>query len=286
MLGRIFTSFQMEVVSADSMQVYRGMDIGTAKPSPQLQALIPHHLIDILEADHEFNAGDFVRLADAAVKDIASRGRLPVVSGGTGFYLKNFIQGLPSAPPSDAGIRAQIKAEFRMGGVGPLIRELSVYDTVSADRIHPNDSYRLIRALEVLRLTGKPLSSFSTPEKVRKDFDFLLIGLERPRNELYARINARCMQMFKDGLPEEVRGLLKKYGPDAPGMRAIGYREFFQNGQFRTDLEEVEMLVARNSRHYAKRQMTFFSTIPGVVQFNADDTEGIKHILIEKWGCS
>ncbi|MDR0784960.1 MAG: tRNA (adenosine(37)-N6)-dimethylallyltransferase MiaA [Treponema sp.] len=281
-LGRIFTSFQVEVVSADSMQVYRGMDIGTAKPSPQLQALIPHHLIDILEPDKEFNAGDFVHLADAAVRDIASRGKLPVVSGGTGFYLKNFTQGLPTTPPSDADVRAQLKAELQRGGIEPLIRELADRDAVSAERIHLNDSYRLIRALEVLRLTGKPLSSFAISEKTRKGFDFLLIELERPRDELYKRIDARCAQMFKDGLAEEVHGLFKKYGPDAPGMKAIGYREFLQNGQFRTDFGEIQALVARNSRRYAKRQITFFATLPGVTRFNADDAEGINRALIQK----
>ncbi|MDR1127137.1 MAG: tRNA (adenosine(37)-N6)-dimethylallyltransferase MiaA [Treponema sp.] len=271
-IRQVFTSSQAEVVSADSMQVYRGMDIGTAKPSPRLQALIPHHLIDILEPDQEFNVGDFVRLADAAVKDIWSRGKLPVVSGGTGFYLKNFIQGLPLTPPSDADIRAQLKAELQASGVEPLIRELGSRDAVSAGRIHPNDSYRLLRALEVLRLTNKPLSSFSMPKKIRDDFDFLLIDLERPRDELYARIDERCAQMFKDGLAEEVHGLFGKYGADVPGMRAIGYREFFQNGQFRSDFGEVEALIARNSRRYAKRQITFFASIPGVTRLNADDT--------------
>jgi tRNA dimethylallyltransferase len=265
------------------MQVYRGMDIGTAKPSPQLRALVPHHLIDILDPDREFNVGDFVHLADAAVRDIGSRGKLPVVSGGTGFYLKNFIQGLPPTPPSDADIRTQLKTELRAVGVEPLIRELVDCDAVSAGRIHPNDTYRLLRALEVFRLSGKPLSSFSVTEDVREAFDFLLIGLERPREELYARIDTRCAQMFKDGLAEEVRSLFKKYGSDAPGMRAIGYKEFFQNGQFRTDFGEIESLIARNSRRYAKRQITFFASLPGVIRLNADDADGINRILTEKW---
>ncbi|GHV09628.1 hypothetical protein FACS189485_22390 [Spirochaetia bacterium] len=147
-----------EIVSADSMQVYRGMDIGTAKPSPAERARIPHHLIDIRSPDEQFHAGDFVRLADLCCAEIAGRGALPVVSGGTGFYLKNFILGLPAAPPSDAGIRDALKEELQNRGAPALMEELARCDPVSAHRIHINDEYRILRALEVFRLSGKETS--------------------------------------------------------------------------------------------------------------------------------
>jgi tRNA dimethylallyltransferase len=273
-----------EVVSADSMQVYRGMDIGTAKPSPACRALLPHHLIDIRNPDEQFNAGEFVRLAAGAIRDIAGRGKLPVVSGGTGFYLLNLVLGLPEAPPSDPGIRETLRRELRDRGAAALAEELAVCDPLSAGRIHINDEYRLLRALEVFRLSGRPLSSFSrqgadprkeTPEGNR--FRFLLICLERPREEVYRRIGERCARMFREGLPGEVRRLWEAgYGPAAPGMRAIGYREFFVpagDGSFRLseDPAGVEVLVARNSRRYAKRQLTYFASIPGLVRIGAAD---------------
>jgi tRNA dimethylallyltransferase len=270
-----------EVVSADSMQVYRGMDIGTAKPSSEACSRLPHHLIDIRNPDEQFNAGDFVRLADAACVDIARRGRLPVVSGGTGFYLKNFILGLSEAPPQNPEIRARLKQELREQGAAALMDELARGDPVSAGRIHINDTYRLLRALEVLRLCGRPLSSFQGAggSGGRPQYRFLIIGLSRPREELYRRIDQRCAAMFREGLPAEVRGLYEAgYTPLSPGLRAIGYREFFvedEPGAYRitTDLAGVEILVARNSRRYAKRQTTFFASIPGVSWITPADNE-------------
>jgi tRNA dimethylallyltransferase len=266
------------------MQVYRGMDIGTAKPSPEEQARIPHHLIDIRNPDEQFNAGDFVHLADQCCARIAARGLLPVVSGGTGFYLKNFILGLPDAPPSDPGIRAALKGELRLRGAAALMEELVRVDPESGGRVHINDTYRLLRALEVFRLTGRPLSSYAAPGlgSVRGEsgqggilgrggrYRFLVIGLEWDRAELYRRIDLRCAEMFRAGLPAELARLTGQgYGPGDPGLRAIGYREFFVEespGNYRL-IEEgtapVEALVAQNSRRYAKRQITYFASIPG-----------------------
>jgi tRNA dimethylallyltransferase len=267
-----------EIISADSMQVYRGMDIGTAKPSAEEKAKLPHHLIDIRNPDEQFNAGDFVRLAGEAIIDIAQRGAFPVVCGGTGFYLKNLIMGLPSAPPSDEAIRTALKQELREKGAAVLMEELARFDPVSAEKIHLNDEYRLLRALEVLRLSGQPLSSFGAngaeaqgpaeEESFRSRCRFLVIGLSRPREELYRRINARCAAMFERGLPDEVRKLYEAgYTPRDPGLRAIGYREFFvedgTSGAYRLsgDIAGVEALVAQNSRRYAKRQVTFFASM-------------------------
>jgi tRNA dimethylallyltransferase len=263
-----------EVISADSMQVYRGMDIGTAKPSPEEQARIRHHLIDIRNPGEQFNAGEFVRLASLAAEEAAGRGCLPVISGGAGFYLKNLVLGLPASPPSDAAVRSRIKEELRLKGPAALMEELAACDPESAGRIHINDEYRLTRALEVCRLSGRPLSSFSANAAGNGAGSFLILGLRRPREELYRRIDRRCEAMFRTGLPEEVRGLFRAgYTPADPGLRAIGYREFFVEdppGQsppayrLSEDLAGVEALVARNSRRYAKRQITFFASIPDV----------------------
>ena len=255
------------------MQVYRGLDIGSAKPSAAVRAVLPHHLIDICSPDEQFNVGDFVRLADQACADIAGRGGLPVVSGGAGFYLRNFVLGLPDAPPSDPVVRAALEAEFLERGAQALMEELAACDPVSAARIHPHDSYRLRRALEVFRSSGRPLSSFASSGAAsgnRPRRPFLILGLERPKEETRRRIDERCALMFRQGLPDEVRRLHEAgYGPGDPGMRAIGYREFFREespGQWRldTDTERVQALVARNSRRYAKRQSTFFASIPRV----------------------
>ena len=265
------TGYKAEVVSADSMQVYRGLDIGTAKPQAQLRSVLPHHLIDILNPHEQFNAGQFMRRADMACADIHKRGLLPVVSGGAGFYLKNFIQGLPESPPSDPAVRERLAAELRAGGSEPLLAELREADPESAARIHANDNYRLLRALEVIRLTGHALSDcVANGESRRAKYRFLLVGLEWERDILYRRIERRCLSMFAGGLAEEVRGLFDRgYTPHDPGLKAIGYKEFFVEDydggwRFSTDLAGVQALVARHSRQYAKRQITWFKKVPGV----------------------
>lgn len=268
---------EAEIVSADSMQVYRGMDIGTAKPSSALRAALPHHLIDICNPDEQFTLGTFVHLADACCVDIARRGKMPVVSGGTGFYLKHFVQGLPEAPPADGKIRRELKEELQRWGKAPLLEALATWDPESARRIHPNDEYRVLRALEVFRVSGRPLSAFAAagPAPSRPKYRFLILGLERDREDLYRRIDARCAQMFRAGLPDEVRRLFEAgYGPKDPGLRAIGYKEFFvepEPGVFQlsTDLPGVEALVTRNSRRYAKRQCSYFASIPGLIWISA-----------------
>jgi tRNA dimethylallyltransferase len=278
-----------EVISADSMQIYRGLNIGTAKPSSEEQKLIPHHLIDIRDPSEQFNAGDFVRLTDEAILQIASRGKLPVVSGGTGFYLKNLIMGLSDAPPSNMEIREQLKLELSEKGINALMDELNACDPVSADRIHINDEYRLLRALEVYRSSGSPLSSFAVnKEKTRDKYKFIIIGISRTREEIYRRINLRCAEMFKQGLPDEVRSLHEVgYTPNDPGLRAIGYREFFieeEPGmwQLSQDINGVQALVSQNSRRYAKRQLTFFAGLPDVKWINADDDDAKTAKLIKK----
>ncbi|MDR1238746.1 MAG: tRNA (adenosine(37)-N6)-dimethylallyltransferase MiaA [Treponema sp.] len=301
-LTRLFTeggdfAGSAELVSADSMQVYRGMDIGTATPGPEERARLPHHLINIRDPGEQFTAGDFVRLADDACRTIARRGKLPVISGGTGFYLKNFVLGLPEAPPSDPAIRAALRDELAFRGAAALMEELRAGDPVSAGRIHLNDAYRLLRALEVFRLSGRPLSAYpgsgvpagdsGAAPGPRPEYRFLITGLERPREELYRRINERCAAMFRAGLPAEVEALWKRgYTPKDPGLRAIGYREFFledEPGVFRLsgDLARMEARIAQNSRRYAKRQMTYFASLPGLRRAAPEDIGGLRAALTE-----
>lgn len=279
-LRRLFGAsgpFPGEVVSADSMQVYRGMDVGTAKPGADLLAELPHRLIDIRDPDEPFNVGDFVRLADGACAAVAASGRVPVVSGGTAFYFKHFIEGLPEAPPSDPDVREALRREAEEGGVARLHAELSRADPATAARVHPNDAYRVLRALEVCRSSGRPLSSFAargSGSEGRPEYRFLALGIERERAELYRRIDARAAAMFAAGLPAEVDRLVASgYGPGDPAFRAIGYREFFgPDGDRLRDEAAVMAAVAQDSRRYAKRQATFFAAIPGTrrVLFQGD----------------
>jgi tRNA dimethylallyltransferase len=273
---------EAEVVAADSMQVYRHLDVGTAKPTPDILKRIPHHLIGVLEPDQQFNAGEFVKRADALVREISGRGRLAVVSGGTAYYLRSFLFGLPDAPPGDPDVRRQLKRELGERGLVPLLEELARVDPVTTGRIAPQDSYRVLRALEVYRSSGRPLSEFRNPSDPRGVFRTLLIGLERPREELYRRIDARVERMFAAGLAEELRRLMAAgYGREAPGMQGIGYREFFTMQAGCLPWGSLRELIKRNSRRYAKRQLTFFRAIPRVSWFDPRDVEAIKERIGE-----
>ncbi|MDR1373373.1 MAG: tRNA (adenosine(37)-N6)-dimethylallyltransferase MiaA [Treponema sp.] len=287
--GGSSAAYPAEIISADSMQVYRGMDIGTAKAPPELRNRLPHHLIDIRDPREQFNAGEFVRLADQACIGITRRGKIPVISGGTGFYLSNFILGLSGAPPSDPVIRRELREERQSRGIEALAEELVRCDPESARRIHIHDEYRLLRALEVYRIADRPLSAYPRPGTAdaagggdtglsggggRPRYRFLILVLDRPREEVYRRINERCAEMFRRGLPDEVRGLYAAgYSPDDPGMRAIGYREFFigATGAWRIseDPAAAAALIAQNSRRYAKRQLTYFASIPRIKRISA-----------------
>ena len=276
---------EAEVVSADSMQVYRGLDIGTAKPDGNLLKNLPHHLLDIRDPSEQYTAGDFVREADRACAEIRLRGRLPVLSGGTAFYLKNFVCGLPDSPPADARIRADVERDLRLHGSEALRTELESGDPKSAGRIHPRDLYRLTRAVEVLRLTGRPLSSYKVSAEPRPEYDLLLIALNRPRKELYARIEARVKAMFEAGLVGEVRSLLRSGRSETdPGMLAIGYREFLEARRTGCSrLRDIRNAIILDTRRYAKRQISFFRTLPGVEWFDAEDVDGVGGRIREWW---
>jgi tRNA dimethylallyltransferase len=258
------------------MQVYRYLDIGTAKPAAALRRAIPHHLIDIVDPDVQFDAGQFVRRAERAIEDIRARGGLPLLCGGTAYYLRSFICGLAQAPASDPWIRRQLKEELARRGLEALLAELGRVDPVTRAAVAEADAYRVLRALEVFRATGRPLSSFANPDRPRPDFTFLTLGLARERPELYRRIDARVEGMFTAGLIREVAELLARgYGPKDPGLRGIGYREFFLMQRGCWTLSGLREAIQRDSRRFAKRQITFFKSLPGVEWLPAGEPERI-----------
>ncbi len=255
--------FKAQIISADSQSVYKGMDIGTAKADAELCSILPHHLIDIVSPDIQFNVSDFVNEADKACKKIYQTGQIPVVCGGTGFYIRNFLYGLAPTPVSDEKLRASLKARIAAEGNHALYEELRRIDPLSASKIHQNDAYRICRALEVYYLSGKPRSDFAVEQKFRNTYDFTFIVLEPPRDILYERIRQRVDQMFEAGLEKEVRSLIAKgYNKDTPGMKAIGYSEWFEND----DVEEIREAIKHHSCKYAKKQYTYIRDIAGSIK--------------------
>ncbi len=277
LVERLAKSFpKLEIVNADSMQVYRYLDIGTAKPPQALRRAVPHHLIDIVDPDVQFDAGQFVRRAEQAVAQIRARGGLPVLCGGTAYYLRSFICGLAQAPASEPSIRRQLKEELARRGLGALLEELGRVDPVTRAAVAEADAYRVLRALEVYRTAGRPLSSFANPDRPRLDYSFLTLGLARERPELYRRIDARVEGMFAAGLPREVTDLLARgFGPGDPGLRGIGYREFFVMQRGCWTLQDLREAIQLDSRRFAKRQITFFKSLPGVEWLPAGEPERI-----------
>ncbi len=263
-----------EVISADSQAVYKEMDIGTAKPDKSLCNEIPHHLINLLNPDQQYNVSDFVDEADEACQQIYSRGRLPVVCGGTGFYVRNFLYGVAPTPISDEKLRNELNERIAREGNEALYQELKKIDPESAEKIHPNDAYRICRALEVYYLTGQKRSSFK-PEgqgQLRSKYDFLFIVLEPQREVLYERIRQRVDMMFDAGLENEVRSLIAKgYTKETPGMKAIGYSEWFESN----NIEEIREAIKHHSCKYAKKQYTYIRDIPGstVIDFSGSEED-------------
>jgi len=269
--------FGGEIVNADSMQVYRGFDIGTDKPSAADRAAVPHHLLDILEPESQFTAADFARLASQAVRDIQARGRLPIVAGGTGLYLQALLDGLFPGPGSDRRIRRDLEKEAVSLGVESLHRRLAAVDPDCARRIAARDKVRIIRALEVHALTGIPLSRhFARTESRLRDFQPARIGLQLDRRNLVKRIESRVDRMFEAGIVEEVRAHLSRgLGRDAPPFRALGYRHVLQVLEGTLTVAQAAALTKTDTRRYAKRQMTWFKKMKDVAWFPADDRAAV-----------
>jgi tRNA dimethylallyltransferase len=257
---RLAERFDGEIVNADSMQVYRGMDIGTAKPSLELRRRVPHHLIDIVDPDADFSASDFRREAARAIANIHDRGKKAFVVGGTGLYIKALLKGLVDSPSSAESIRQELRETARRLGNEELLRRLAEVDPETAATLHPNNQVRIIRALEVYLQTGLPISKFRSEHGFAGDYyEYLKFAIVVERVELYRRIEERVELMMAEGLLEEVRVLLAR-GFDAglKSFRAIGYKEIcaFLAGEY--PLDEAVRLIKRDTRRYAKRQLTWF----------------------------
>jgi len=247
-----------EIISVDSMQVYRGLDIGTAKPSAEERRRVPHHLIDVAGLDELFDAARFVRLAREAVGQIQARGRLPIFCGGTGLYFKAYFEGLGEAPPADSALRAELEA----APVETLLRELEQRDPVTFEKIDRRNPRRVIRAIEVIRLTGKPFSlqraEWSADSAANTESPAYYLPTRDPA-DLHARINTRVELMFRRGLVDEVRELLRHgLAENKTALQAIGYRQVVEHLRGEHSLAETIELVKIRTRQFAKRQMTWF----------------------------
>ena len=245
-----------EIISADSMQVYKGMDLGTAKLSQVEREGIPHHLIDIRNPDESFSVSDFIELATKAIKNIEGRGKVPIMVGGTGLYLYAFLEGF-SLPivKGDPEIRERLSKEPLVN----LYNRLREIDPQAAKKINPNDQRRIIRALEVYELTGQPISKLQKKEPATKDYKIAVLGLNLERKEIYQRIEKRINGMIEKGLIEEVKGLLKRgYSRNLVSMQALGYKEVIDYLDGKYNFEEMVALLKKKTRNFAKRQMTWF----------------------------
>lgn len=257
---RLAESENGEIVNADSQQVYRHMDIGTGKPSKADRERVPHHLIDIVAPNDEFNAALFRRLATESIGQIHARERNVIVCGGTGLYLRALTHGLFEGPGQDPEVRQTLEQEITDRGLAILYKRLEGIDPAVSSTIHPNDRQRIIRALEVYQLTGKPLSEWQKAHGFQEDlFDIVKIGLLRERAELYDLINLRTERMIKDGLLEEVRGLVARgFHLDLKPLRSVGYRQMGQILRGTQSMEAALEEMKQETRRLAKRQLTWF----------------------------
>lgn len=273
-----------EIINADSVQVYKYLDIASAKPEKELVEKIPHHLVDIRFPWEQYNSGDFCKDAERLIKEINERGNIPLITGGTAYYFKQLLYGPSSTPESNPKTREEIQRTIDDIGLDKAYEMLMSLDMEAAKKIDKNDRYRISRALEVIKDTGRPLSSFPVSDTLREDIDFVIIGLKREKKELEDRIRKRVDIMFDSGAVREMKALLSM-GADLswPGMQGIGYREWFnamESGEVNTSI--IKDMIIRSSIKYAKRQMTFFSSFSDTLWFSPNDTKEIKGYLEER----
>ena len=259
-----------EIVNCDSLQMYKYFDLGTAKPSRAERERISHHFIDVLEPTKQFAAGEYMRQARARLDEVSARGRLPIVVGGTGFYLRALIDGLFAGPGRDPELRSRLARRGEQRGSPYLHRLLRRLDAVTAANIHPNDSPKLIRAIELCLLSRRPASQlFREGRSALEGYKVLKIGLNPPRDALYEKINQRTRQMFEQGLVQEVQSILDRgYAASVPPLGSHGYRQAVDYLQGRISLDEAIYHAETRTRQYAKRQMTWFRKEEGVGWFN------------------
>lgn len=277
--GKTFVGIQLakkfggEIISCDSMQIYRQLDIGTAKVKPEEKEGIKHHLIDIINPEDEFSVNDFRDLAFQTIEDLHRQKKIPILVGGTGLYINSIIYKLQFANvPKDPVIRKKWEGICREKGSDYLYNYLYTIDPKSCDKIHPNNTNRLIRAIEVHEITGKKFSSYTSNFRVVNDeYEFIKIGLTDQRHILYERINQRVDQMFDEGLIEEVHSLLDIINKDSQSMQAIGYKEVLDFFSHKTSYSMMKEKIKQNSRRYAKRQLTWFRRDDGIRWFSLSD---------------
>ena len=278
-----------EIISADSMQVYRGMDIGSAKIMPEEQKGIPHHLIDVLDPDEEFHVVRFVQMAKEAMEDIRSRGKVPILTGGTGFYIQAMLYDIDfTESGEDDSYRRELETYAKEQGAEKLHEKLKEVDPISAEKIHANNVKRVIRALEYYELTGEPISAHNEREKERTSpYNFSYFVLTDDRENLYARIETRIDEMLSGGLVEEVRSL-KKMGchRGMVSMQGLGYKEILEYLDGECSLEEAVYTLKRDTRHFAKRQLTWFRRENAVTwldkqQFDYDEEKILEYMIKE-----
>ncbi|MEZ4528308.1 MAG: tRNA (adenosine(37)-N6)-dimethylallyltransferase MiaA [Desulfobacterales bacterium] len=260
-------TFGGEIVSADSMQIYRYMDIGTAKPTAEEKAAMQHHMIDIVDPDEDFDAAQYAEEARRAVAQIHKKGKVPFVAGGTGLYIKILLGGIFQAPAPAPELRARLRAEAKMHGAAFLHQRLLGCDPESGRRIHPNDTFRIVRALEIFETTGQSISEYHQSHGFSENpFHVYKIGLQAEREILYKRIEMRVDAMLETGLESEVRSLLEKgYSPQLKSMQSIGYRHMADWIQGRLSFDEAVRTMKQDTRRYAKRQFTWFRADPEIV---------------------
>jgi len=275
-----------EIISADSRQVYRYLDIGTAKPTPQQRERIPQHLIDIVDPKEQFTAVDYGNLARKTIQEVFKREKTPIVCGGTGLYLRALTEGFFDGPPADAEIRVQMEKTADEEGVGALHRQLLQVDPEAAERIHPHDKKRIIRALEVFQICGKPLSLLQQEgEYPPKEYQFTKVGLIQRREELYKKIEKRVDNMIREGLLEEVKSLVERgYDRELVPLKTVGYKEMFEHLEEKYTLKRAIELVKRNTRRYAKRQLTWFRKDKEIHWFEIEVPKLIDKIVEEYRG--
>lgn len=266
-----------EIVNADSMQVYRGFDIGTDKPPAEDRRAVVHHLIDIADPSSQFTAADFAALAFEAATDILGRGGVPIVLGGTGLYVKALLDGLFPGPGRDDGVRRELEREARERGLETLWRRLETADPAYAKKITPRDKVRIVRALEVQAVTGTPLSAhFARTRSRMGDFRVVKVGLDLERKELYRNIEVRVDRMFERGLVDEVKTLLASgVAESAPPFKALGYKHVLRYLKGESDFEETVARMKIDTRHFAKRQMTWFHKMAGIRWFSPAESDTI-----------
>lgn len=253
-------NWKTDLVSLDAFQVYRYLDIGTAKPTPEERSRVPHHMIDIINPDEQYNAGRYAKEAGQKIAQIHQSGQIPLVVGGCGLYLKALLHGLCSGPPIDMVLRKKLQEEALTMGREHLYHRLQELDPQAAKRLHPHDSSRIIRAIEIYLQTGTTISSLQKAHSFTETYyQSKIFGLTCRRSDLYTRIEKRVEDMIEKGLVEEIKQLFERgYNQDAPGLLGLGYHQIINALEGKYSLEEAIRIIKRDTRHYAKRQFTWF----------------------------